>query len=77
MFRNVIALGLCAIIGVVAIKLVFGVAGGLLGAALGLFLWLVGLAIRLVLVALVFYVVLLVVSPVTARRVRARIADAF
>lgn len=77
MFRNVFALGLCAILGVVALKLIFGVAGGLLGATLGLFLWLVGLALRLVLVALVLYVILRVVSPETARRVRARVNDVF
>lgn len=77
MFRNVFALGLCAILGVVALKFVFGIAGGLLGAALGLFVWLVGLAFQLVLVAVLVYLVLLVVSPETARRVRRRINDAF
>ncbi len=77
MFRNVFALGLCAILGVVALKLVFGVAGGLLGAALGLFLWLVGLALRLVFVAVVLYFILRVVSPETARCVRSRLNDAF
>ncbi|HEY0779710.1 MAG TPA: hypothetical protein VGD56_17205 [Gemmatirosa sp.] len=77
MFRNVLALGLSAIIGVVALKLVFGIAGGLLGTVVGLFLWLVGLAIRLVLVGLVLYLILRILSPETARRVRARFNDAF
>ena len=77
MFRNVFALGICALIGVVAVRLVFGVAGGVFGAVIGLFLWLVGLAVQLLVLALVLYLVLLVVRPATARRVRARITDAF
>lgn len=77
MFRNVFALGICAIVGVVAVKLVFGVAGGLLGSVIGLFLWLVGLAIQLLLLAGLVYLVLLVASPRTARRIRERLADAF
>lgn len=77
MFRTVFALGLCALLGVVALKLVFGVATGLLATAIGLFLWLVGLAIRLVLVGLVLYLILRILSPETARRVRARFNDAF
>ncbi|GJG88161.1 hypothetical protein tb265_33420 [Gemmatimonadetes bacterium T265] len=77
MFRNVFALGLCAIIGVVALKFAFGIAGGLLGAAFGLFFWLLGLAVRLLVVAFVAYLVLLVVSPQTARRVRSRVSDMF
>ena len=77
MFRNVFALGICAIIGVVAVKLVFGVAGGVLGSVIGLFLWLVGLAVQLLVLAGLLYLVLLVVSPPTARRVRDRIRNAF
>lgn len=77
MFRTVFALGICAILGVVALKLVFGIAGGLLGAALGLFFWLVGLALRLVVVGLIVYFILLVVSPETARRLRRRFDDTF
>ncbi len=76
MFRNVLALGICAILGVVALRLVFGVAGGVFGAVIGLFFWLVGLALQLVLLAGLLYLVLLVVSPPTARRVRDRIANA-
>ncbi len=77
MFRTVFALGLCAILGVVALKLVFGIAGGLLGTLVGLFVWLLSVAIRLVLVGLVLYVILRIVSPETARRVRRRFDDAF
>ena len=72
MFRNVLALGLSAIIGVVALKLVFGVVGGLLGAVVGIFLWILSLAIRVALVGLLIYLVLLVVSPSSARRMRER-----
>jgi hypothetical protein len=72
MFRNVLALGLSAIIGVVALKLVFGIAGGLLGAVIGIFLWIVSLAIRVALAGLLIYLVLLVVSPARARRMRDR-----
>ena len=77
MFRNVLALGLCAILGVVALKLVFGVAGGLLGTVIGLFVWLVGLALQLVLAGALLYVVLLVVRPDVARRVRSRLREAW
>lgn len=77
MFRNVFALGLSAIIGVVALKLVFGIAGGLLGAVFGIFLWIVSLAIRVALAGLLIYLVLLVLSPETARRMRRRFDDAF
>ncbi len=77
MFRNVFALGLCAILGVFALKLIFGVAGGLFGAALGLFVWLASLALKLLIVLLVLYVILRIVSPETARRVRVRLDDVF
>ena len=77
MFRTVFALGLCAILGVIALKLVFGIAGGLLGALIGIFLWLLGLAVRIALVGLVLYIILRIVSPATARRVRRRVDDAF
>ncbi len=77
MFRTVFALGLCAILGVVALKLVFGIATGLLGTAIGLFLWIVSLAIRVALVGLVIYLVLRVANPALARRMRQRFDDAF
>ena len=77
MLRTVFVLGLCALLGVVALKLVFGIFTGVLGAAFGLFFWLLGLAIRVALVGLVLYLILRIVSPHTARRVRERLSDAF
>lgn len=68
MFRTVLALGICAVLGVVALKLVFGV----LGPLVAIFLWILSLALRVALVGVVIYLILRVVSPETARRMRAR-----
>ena len=52
----------------------FGVFTGLLGTLLGLFFWLLGVALQIALVGLVVYFVLRLVSPETARRLRERLS---
>lgn len=76
MLRTVLALGLFALLGLAALKLVFGVFTGLLGALLGLFFWLLGVALQIALVGLVIYLVIRLVSPDTARRIRERFSGA-
>ena len=72
MLRTVLSLGLFALLGLAALKLVFGVFTGLLGALLGLFFWLLGVALQIALVGLVIYLIIRLVSPETARRIRER-----
>jgi predicted membrane channel-forming protein YqfA (hemolysin III family) len=68
MLRTVFTIGLFAVLGVIALRLVFGVFGTLMG----LFLWLLGKAIFVLLVGLVIYAIVRLVSPDTARRWRER-----
>jgi len=68
MLRTVFTIGLCALLGLFALKLAFGVFG-----ALFMFLiWLLFLALKIALVGAVIYLILCVVSPTTARRMRER-----
>ena len=64
MLRTLFTVGLIAMLGLVALKLVFG----LLGPLVGLLFMLVGFAIRVVLIGAVLYFVIRVVSPSTAAR---------
>jgi hypothetical protein len=72
MLRTILSLGLFALLGLAALKLAFGVFGGLLGTLLGLFFWLLGVALQIALVGLVVYLIIRLVSPETARRIRER-----
>ncbi len=76
MLRTVLSLGLFALLGLAALKLVFGVFTGLVGALLGLFFWLLGVALQIALVGLVVYLIIRLVSPETARRLRERFSGA-
>ena len=66
MLRTLFTIGLVALIGLVVLKLVFG----LLGPLVGLLLWLLFLALKIALVLLVGYFVIRVFSPRTADRIR-------
>jgi len=68
MFRTAAALAIVALLTLVAIRIVAGVAGGILGLALGL-AW---LALKILIVAGIVYFVLTLVAPDTARKVRDR-----
>lgn len=67
MLRTLFLTGLLALAGLVALKVVFGI----LGPLVGLLFTLVGWALRLLLVGGLVYLVLRVVSPDTARSLRA------
>lgn len=66
MLRTVFTIGLFALLGLIALKLAFGLVLPLLG----LFLWLLGLALKIAVVGLVIYLAIRIVSPDTARRLR-------
>lgn len=68
MIRTILMTGLFAMLGLFALGLVFKIFGGLLGVAF----WLVGMAIKVAVVGAVAYLVIRVVSPGTARRLRDR-----
>lgn len=66
MFRSIFTLGAFAILGILALKLVFGVMGGLVG----LLMVLLVIAIKIAMVGLLVYAVMAVVAPDTLRRWR-------
>lgn len=66
MFRSLFGFAILAVVGIVALKLVFA----LLGMAIGLFMTLVWWAV----IGFVIYLVIKVVSPGTARSIREMIA---
>ncbi len=70
MLRTVFTIGLFALLGLIALKLAFGLVLPLLG----LFLWLLGLALKIAVVGLVIYLAIRIVSPDTARRIREKFA---
>lgn len=65
MLRTLFTIGLIALAGLVALKLVFG----LLGPLVSLLLMLVWLAVRVLVLGVVVYFVIRVVSPATAERI--------
>lgn len=67
MLKNLFKIGVIALLGLVALKVVFGI----LGPLVGLLLWLLGLALKLAVVGAVLYGVVHLVSPDTARRLTA------
>ena len=68
MLRTIFSIGLFAILGLIALKFLFGI----LGVAVGLFLGLLVMAIKVGLVLLVVYFIIRIVSPETARKLRER-----
>ena len=68
MLRTVFMIGLFAILGLFALKLVFG----LFGVLLGIFWVLLWLAIKIAIVGLLIYFVIRIVSPDTASRLRSK-----
>jgi hypothetical protein len=68
MLRTLLIVGALAMLGLVALKLVFG----LMGPLVALLLWLLGLAVKVAVLGFVGYVALRIVSPTTADRLKAR-----
>jgi len=68
MIRTVFMIGLFALLGLFALKLVFGLFGALFG-----ILWvLLGLALKIAIVGVLIYFVIRIVSPDTAHRLRSK-----
>lgn len=65
MFRSVLALGVFALVGVFALKLI-------LGTAVGLFVFLISFAIKALIVGAVLYFIVALFSPDTMRRWKER-----
>jgi hypothetical protein len=66
MLRTIFSIGLFAVLGLIALKLIFGI----FGLAVGLFVGLLFVALKIALVGLVLYFILRVVAPDTAARLR-------
>jgi hypothetical protein len=69
MLRTIFTIGVLALLGLFALKLFFS----LFGFALGLFGVLLGLAIKIAIFGAIGYVVLRIVAPETARRLKERV----
>jgi hypothetical protein len=68
MLRTVFMVGLFALLGFFLLGTVFS----LFGTVMGLALWLVSLAVKVLILGAIVYLVIRVVSPETARRLRSR-----
>ena len=68
MLRTIFTIGLFAVLGVVALNLLFGI----FSVVVGLAMWLFWIALKIALVGLIIYFVIRIVSPDTARRMRER-----
>jgi hypothetical protein len=68
MIRTIFYIGIAAIVGLFALKLLFGI----LGVAFGLFGFLLVMAVKIALVGGAIYLVLHLVAPETARRLRGK-----
>lgn len=68
MLRTIFSIGLFAVLGLIALKFIFGI----FGFAVTLFIWLLFAAIKVAIVGLVLYFIIRIVSPDTAARLRAK-----
>jgi hypothetical protein len=68
MLRTIFAVGVLALLGLIALKLVFGIFGWLIA----LVFWLLWIAIKIAIIGAVIYLIIRIVSPETARRLRER-----
>jgi hypothetical protein len=63
MLRTIFSIGALAIVGIIALKFIFGIFGGLVGILLFL-------ALKIAIIGALIYLVVRIVSPDTARRLR-------
>ena len=68
MLRNLLSIGVVAILGLFVLKVAFGI----LGPLVGLLMLLLGVALKIALVALLIYLVLRILSPSTATKIRSK-----
>ncbi|MDB4912057.1 MAG: hypothetical protein JWO39_2880 [Gemmatimonadetes bacterium] len=66
MLRTIFAVGLMAILGLIALKFIFGIFGFLFAVLFFLLL----LALKIAVIGFVLYLVIRILSPDTARRIR-------
>ena len=66
MLRTIFMIGLFAVLGLFALRFVFGILPVVIGLFLGLLMW----ALKLAAIGLVIYLLIRIVSPDTARRLR-------
>jgi len=71
MLKTLFSIGLMTMVGIFALKLVFG----LFGAFVGLMFVLLGWALKILIIGAVIYFVLRLISPSTARRVTDSFSD--
>jgi uncharacterized BrkB/YihY/UPF0761 family membrane protein len=64
MLKTLFSVGLMTMVGVFVLKFAFG----LFGVALGIFMWLFWLALKILIVGAVIYFLIRLISPNTARR---------
>ncbi len=70
MLRTIFTIGALALLGIVALNFAFGIFGVLLG----LFWFLLGLAVKIAVLGLIGYVVLRIVAPESARKLKDRMS---
>lgn len=70
MLRTILIIGVLTLLGIVALKLAFGI----LGALVLLLLWLLAFAVKAAVVGLIVYGIIRLVSPATAQRIRRRLS---
>ncbi len=68
MLRTIFTIGLFAVLGLIALKFIFGI----FSFAIALFMGLLFIAIKVAIAVLVLYFIIRIVSPETARRLRER-----
>lgn len=66
MLRTIFSVGALAIVGIIALKFIFGIFGGLVG----ILFVLLFLALKIAIIGALIYLVVRIVSPDTARRLR-------
>jgi len=68
MLRTIFMIGLFAVLGLIALRIVFGILPGIIG----LFVGLAFFALKIAAIGLIIYLLIRVFSPDTARRLRER-----
>lgn len=68
MLRTIFAIGVMALLGLFALKFIFGIFGGLMSIVFAL----LSLAIKVAVIGLIVYLVIRIISPETARNLRER-----
>ncbi len=68
MIRTIFSIGAFALLGLIALKFIFGI----MGFAVGLFMVLLALAVKVAIVGFLVYLAIRIISPDTARRLRER-----